>query len=177
MAWTTPTTRSTGDLITAAIWNTDLVDDLNYLYGSLPSARVYHNATQTVADVTTAALALNTERWDNDVIHDTSTNNSRLTCKTAGKYIITATGEHESATYAGTLLWIIRLNGATFLCKEEQWDQGSISRKSSSSINAIYDLAINDYIEFVVTNNSGGTRTIQAAGAYTPEFGMHRIGG
>lgn len=28
MAWTAPTTRSTGELITASIWNTDLVDNL-----------------------------------------------------------------------------------------------------------------------------------------------------
>lgn len=33
MAWTTPTTRATGDLITAAIWNTDLVNDSKYLHG------------------------------------------------------------------------------------------------------------------------------------------------
>jgi hypothetical protein len=33
MAWTTPTTRTTGTLITASIWNTDLVDDLVALRG------------------------------------------------------------------------------------------------------------------------------------------------
>jgi len=33
MAWTTPTIRSTGDLITASIWNTDIVDNLAYLKG------------------------------------------------------------------------------------------------------------------------------------------------
>lgn len=31
MTWTDPTTRSTGDLITAAVWNTDVVDNLIYL--------------------------------------------------------------------------------------------------------------------------------------------------
>lgn len=31
MAWTTPTTRITGELITATIWNTDIVDNLIYL--------------------------------------------------------------------------------------------------------------------------------------------------
>ncbi len=31
MAWTFPSTRATGDLITAAIWNTDLVNNLRYL--------------------------------------------------------------------------------------------------------------------------------------------------
>jgi len=33
MAWTTPTVRSTGDLITSSIWNTDIVDNLAYLKG------------------------------------------------------------------------------------------------------------------------------------------------
>ena len=33
MAWTTPTIRATGDLITASIWNTDLVDNLAYMKG------------------------------------------------------------------------------------------------------------------------------------------------
>ncbi len=31
MAWTAPTTQATGTLITAAIWNTDLTDNLAYL--------------------------------------------------------------------------------------------------------------------------------------------------
>ena len=30
MAWTAPTTRATGDLITASNWNTDLVNNLLY---------------------------------------------------------------------------------------------------------------------------------------------------
>lgn len=34
MAWTAPTTRSSGALITASIWNTDLVDNLAYLKAS-----------------------------------------------------------------------------------------------------------------------------------------------
>lgn len=33
MGWTTPTTRATGYLVTAANWNTDLVDNLAYLKG------------------------------------------------------------------------------------------------------------------------------------------------
>lgn len=33
MAWTTPTQRNTGDLITASIWNTDIKDNLRYLKG------------------------------------------------------------------------------------------------------------------------------------------------
>jgi hypothetical protein len=34
MAWTVPTTRTTGELVTASIWNTDIVDNLNYIINS-----------------------------------------------------------------------------------------------------------------------------------------------
>lgn len=34
MAWTAPTTRATGELITSSIWNTDLADNLRYLKGT-----------------------------------------------------------------------------------------------------------------------------------------------
>lgn len=39
MAWTAPTTRTTGDLITASIWNTDMVDNMTYLQ----SVSIYTN--------------------------------------------------------------------------------------------------------------------------------------
>jgi hypothetical protein len=35
MVWTTPTARTTGELITASIWNTDLKDDLLLLKTSI----------------------------------------------------------------------------------------------------------------------------------------------
>lgn len=34
MAWTAPTTRQTGDLITADIWNSEVVDNLSLLYSA-----------------------------------------------------------------------------------------------------------------------------------------------
>jgi len=52
MAWTVPTSRSTGDLITASIYNTDLVDNLNYLK-SLADGKVALTGNETVAGVKT----------------------------------------------------------------------------------------------------------------------------
>ena len=37
MAWVTPVVRATGDIITAAIWNQDVVGNPNYLYKMLTS--------------------------------------------------------------------------------------------------------------------------------------------
>src|SRR5687768_6781957 len=37
MTWTDPTTRATGDLITAAIWNAEMVDNTMYLHDRVVS--------------------------------------------------------------------------------------------------------------------------------------------
>ena len=169
--WTTPTTRSTGDLITAAIWNADIVDNLNFLYGSLPSARAYHNASQALAAGTLVLLALNTERWDNDVIHDTSSNNSRLTCKTAGKYIIGGVWEDSVASQQMSVR--IRLNGATIISYES--DVGAANLDRVIGTTTLYDLAVNDYVELGAMDYSGANAN--SSGNYSPEFWMHRIGG
>lgn len=53
MSWTAPTTRSTGDLITASIWNVDLTDNLAYLKGQtdrLASVTVDSTPFSMVAD-------------------------------------------------------------------------------------------------------------------------------
>lgn len=37
MAWVTPSSRTTGELVTAAIWNQDAVQNPQYLYDELIS--------------------------------------------------------------------------------------------------------------------------------------------
>ena len=59
MPWTAPATRATGDLITAAIWNTDLKDNLNYLRDTEIAY------AQIVADVSVTATSSATP---NDVV-------------------------------------------------------------------------------------------------------------
>jgi hypothetical protein len=48
MAWTTPATRNTGDLITASIFNTDLVNNLSYLKSEV-DARVEKTQTSVAS--------------------------------------------------------------------------------------------------------------------------------
>lgn len=52
MAWTAPTTRSTGALISASIWNTDLVDNLAYL----KNAPTFDGAITATTSVTTPSV-------------------------------------------------------------------------------------------------------------------------
>ena len=54
--------------------------------GYTEGARVYNTGNLTITNATETALTYNSEHFDTDTIHDTGSNTSRLTCKTAGKY-------------------------------------------------------------------------------------------
>lgn len=136
-------------------------------------ARVYHSLDQSIPDTTWQTLVFDSERYDTDVIHDTVTNNSRLTCKTAGKYAISA-----------SLLWAlnaigdrsiyIRLNGSIRLVN--QTIRAPAGMLASMSITTIYDLAVNDYVELRVFHTAGNGLSIYEWGNYSPEFMMQRVG-
>src|SRR5947199_110600 len=55
-----------------------------------PAARAKRTTTQSVANGTWTLVLLDGEDFDTDTIHDTVTNTDRLTCKTAGKYLVVA---------------------------------------------------------------------------------------
>src|SRR5262245_7924090 len=98
MGYTTPTTHSTGDLITASIWNTDLVDNIKFL-ANPPACRVYNSDDSNgVVDQTDLAVSFDSERFDTDNMHSTSSNKSRITFNTAGVYVVTFTGMLPSDT-------------------------------------------------------------------------------
>lgn len=64
--------------------NTQLSEIMKY-----PACRVYNNANISIPNATYTALQFNSEDFDTDNMHDNTTNNTRLTCKTAGIYLIT----------------------------------------------------------------------------------------
>ena len=142
--------------------------------GTTAMARVYHNTTQSISDVTVTALSFNSERDDTDTIHDTSSNTSRLTCKTAGIYLVKGLcGFAANAT--GLRAGFIRLNGSTDLDALSIPSVGA-SLNTRVSVSTVYRLAVNDYVEFTVYQNSGGALNTEQAGNYSPEFMMVRMG-
>jgi len=133
-------------------------------------ARVYHNADQSIPHNTLTALAFNRQRYDTDSIHSGVTDNSRLTCKTQGKYLITATIDWE-ANAAGFRAVYIRLHGTLFIARHRHEAIGS-----QQTISTIYDLPLNDYAEVLVYQTSGGALNVRSMGNHSPEFMMQRIG-
>jgi hypothetical protein len=160
----------------------NLLGTLNFVAGAIPvtavaaqpSARAFHNASQLIATATTTALALNSERYDTDTIHDTAVNNSRLTCKTAGKYAISGSASF-AANATGYRKVGIRLAGATMLAWNGSTSFGAADT-TDLSVSTQYDLAVNDYVEMVAHQTSGGNLNVVNAGNYSPELMMHRTG-
>lgn len=141
----------------------------NYIEG----ARVYHSVAQILPNASTTKLAFDSERWDSEAIHDPITNNSRLTCKTMGKYLIIANISIES-NGVGRRSVQIKLNDTTYIAAEE-WDTNQIFA-TRGCILTIHELAVNDFLEVAVYQNSGGNLNAEALSAHSPEFMMERVG-
>lgn len=156
------------------------IQAVNGLGGQLktPAARVYKGSAQTITTATETVLNFDNERYDTDTIHDTVTNNGRLTCKTAGVYGIFATVQWDT-NGTGRRYAFIAVNGATSangICIDEKVTAAGAF--ISHPLSTQYKLAVNDYVQVVVFQASGGNLNILAPGSgYTPEFGMTRIGG
>jgi hypothetical protein len=135
-------------------------------------ARVYNNAALSINNSTLTVLTFNSERWDTDTIHSTGSSTSRLTCKTAGRYLISVTVEWANNA-TGRRGVNLRLNGATVIAvnNETPLSTGATGMNTTT----VYDLAVNDYVEVQVFQDSGGSLNINAGGNYSPEFMMVRI--
>ena len=141
--------------------------------GTPPAARVYNSAAISIPDNTNTALTFNSERYDNDSIHSTSSNTSRLTATTAGVYQITGHVGFQAGT-TGRRQINLRVNGSTYIAIQDL--PGTVpSSEVYLSVSADYKLDAGDYVELVAYQNDGSARNVLASGNYSPEFAMHRV--
>lgn len=134
---------------------------------------MYNTSAATIGNGAFVALAFNSERWDNDTIHSTTTATSRLTCRTAGVYSIFAHARF-AANASGRREMKIQLNAGTNIATAA----GAIrvvDNLADMVAATQYKLAVGDFVEVVVFQDSGGNLDIQSAGNYSPEFGMVRV--
>ncbi|GAI13046.1 unnamed protein product, partial [marine sediment metagenome] len=116
------------------------------------SARVYHTIVQAIPNETATTLAFNSEDWDTDAIHDNVTNNGRLTCKTAGVYLIIGTGVVET-NFDGRRVIVFRLNDTSEILNVGfAQDAGGVAYLIGT---VLWNMAVNDFVEMQVWQNSG----------------------
>lgn len=157
MAWTPPATAAVGTLDTAALWNTNVRDNLLWL-SSPPRCRAVANTTnQSIPDTTHTAVTWNAETYDTAFMHSTSVNPSRLTATVAGLYVVTSSAWF-SGNAAGYRFSFLYKNGSQY---------GQYSEVPSSNTGGvqatIYDeiqCAAGDYLETYVSQTTGAPLTI-----------------
>ena len=114
--------------------------------------RVKDASTQSIATATDTKINFDQEDFDTDGMHDNSTNNTRLTCKIAGKYVLG--GQVAIASGSGYRMIEIRLNNSTTIAYQS-W--GAISGGDGCmEVVTTYDLDVDDYVELRVAQYSGG---------------------
>ena len=173
MSWNTPRTWITGELVTAALMNTHLRDNLDYLYdGNNIGARVYNSANISIPDSTYYVLPFDSERYDTDNIHSTVTNTGRLTAQTAGKYLVIGHLWMQGSNAYGELG--ISINGFAVARQTRQNSPSNVSWMAT--VSTIYDFAVGEAAELIVYHTHGTALTAYAANNFSLEFAMHRIG-
>ena len=152
-----PATYVNNQLIDADHMNTYVRTNLSSIdsgYG----CRVEETTSQNITQNTWTALTFGNETFDDDTMHDNSTNPSRITIKSAGRYLITG-----SVLFTGTSgnNWrqsAIYVNGS-LVSYGSTVSALNAGNSETVQISDVYPLAENDYVEFFVYNSSTSSFT------------------
>ncbi len=130
-----------------------------------PACTAYHNTYQFVPNSEMTYLALNSDSFDNDDMHNTSTNNSRLTCKTTGVYKIDGCLEYD-LNGTGIRVIAIRKNGSALLASNTTGTAPQTVGYTSCTISVpLCVMNEGDYVELCAFQNSGAPLKV---GVYIP---------
>jgi hypothetical protein len=142
-----------------------------------PGVRVTDAGGQTISNTTFTAIDFDTDRWDEFDMHDTSTNNSRITCIVDGRYIMGGAVQWD-ANATGYRWLSVRLNGSSHVVADRVINLSA--QTFEQSVSTYFDLSKDDYIELVVWQNSGGNLNTNKGNEgsvdYTPVFWAQRVG-
>jgi hypothetical protein len=129
--------------------------------GDPMQARVSKSASQTLTTATLTVASFNVENYDIGPLHDTVTNNSRMTVPPngAGYYLIIAQASFAARpAAAGRVGVYIYKNGAQRISIQEEIcdDGGDAGLGLSIQCSAIIPLGVGDYVELWARQDSGG---------------------
>ena len=157
----------------AAQMNAHIRDNLNFLY-SAPACRVYNRAAISIANATWTALTFNSERFDNNTMHSTSSNTGRITFTTAGRYLLTFAAEF--AANATGFRQISMDHSVTVGIASETVPVVSAAAATAMDTATHWACAAAEYATAFCYQTSGGNLNVNSSAAYSPEFMAHWMG-
>ena len=122
---------------------------------------------QSVATATTVILTFDTEEFDSDAYHSTSSNTSRITIPSGkgGKYLFVLTANFATDNASGQRLLMLYKNGAVHKYSTSLGATSGFSWRATTSI--IVSAVATDYFEFAVYQDSGVSLNINSGAADT----------
>lgn len=136
-----------------------------------PSCQAYHSVDQSIPDEDGTVVALDSERYDTDGMHDPVTNNSRITFNTSGIYVVTFVCAFDGHT-SGDRQALIRVNGSEFIAGHEKKALSSATMDCGMQVTAVELFCEGDYVEAVVKQDRGGALDLLAT-RYSPILSAH----
>ena len=141
-----------------------------------PAARV-RRGDVSIPNGALTTLLFDIEDFDTDNIHSTVTNTERLTCRTAGKYLIMA--QVEWAVSALGTFRQIKVSHTRSGIEDDIIIHGQAPSAiilNQHVVAALYDLLVNDFLLLRVQQDSGVSLNIVGSATWTPIFSMVRVG-
>ena len=170
MPYVEPTSRATGYLVTAANWNQDVVANVSFL-ANPPACRVYNSANLAVVNAGSGSvLTFNSERFDTNTMHSTSSNTDRITVNTAGLYQVTFSGTWATAASSTRVfeLWNSsagRIGSAAL-----------VGTELSATVTALWKASAGQFFYVIAYQTSGGGLNVNAVANTSPEFSAVWVG-
>lgn len=125
-------------------------------------ASVSNSASQTIANTTETTMTFDTEQFDTDGIHSTSSNTGRMTIPTGkgGKYLLS--GMFNPAANGVNWEFYVYVNGSYYITGFPQTSGAGNARGTAQCIlNVVLNLNAADYVEVKAWQNSGGNSDIR----------------
>ena len=159
MTWVAQPAQSTGDVVSAAMWNRQKDNDL-FVARDRPFCMAAMSVNQTIANNANTVLSFDTNYVDNASVHSTSVNPSRFTAPIAGWY----GGWVQTAWEADVdglrvTRWLI--NGALGLLGEDS-RLGFGLFTCAQQVNVVWPLNAGDYLEVQVYHAAGNDLAVLA---------------
>lgn len=166
------TTQTTGGTASAA-WANSVKSGIDFFTTNLPIVAVKQGVAQSIPDSAWTALTFATETVDSDGMHSTSTNTARLTAVTAGYYRVVGRYAWASHASVSRRLVGVRKNGTGTGVPDQGFiEVASVAGASGAAAfpKDLIQLAVGDYLELMVYQNSGGALNTGIATELFSEF-------
>lgn len=154
-----------GSYATAALLKAGVQDPLKFLLDP-PECRVRQTVVQSITSAGGyQALTFTTEDYDNEAtaahlsgtgMHDTVTNTNRIICRTPGRYMLIG-GYTFAINSTGRRASCWHVNGAAINTGQQIFTPGSTTTFEHAARTMVTPLAVGDYVELRVYQDSGAT--------------------